>query len=133
MGTEREHGIRAGRDKIVLSEKFARIDGFWQPKIVGELNGQYLKVAKFQGSMVWHQHAGEDELFLVVKGKIVIHLRDRAVELAEGEAFVVPRGVEHRPEAEAEAHVLMCEPVSTLHTGDVKSERTVSIADQEWL
>jgi mannose-6-phosphate isomerase-like protein (cupin superfamily) len=111
-------------DKINLKEKFGLFSEFWTPKIVGELNGQYVKIAKTQGDFVWHKHDGEDEFFLVIKGSLTIHLRDRDVRLQEGEFFIVPRGVEHKPTSEKEAHILVFEPKSTLHTGDVKSELT---------
>lgn len=112
-------------ERINLAEKFARFSEHWQPKIVGELNGQQVKLAKFQGEFVWHAHEHEDELFLVVKGRFRMELRDRSVELAEGELFIVPRGVEHRPVAEHEVHVLLFEPAGTLNTGSTESERTV--------
>jgi mannose-6-phosphate isomerase-like protein (cupin superfamily) len=118
-------------DKVNLNEKFARFDEYWSPKIVGQLNGQYVKLAKLKGAFVWHHHQAEDELFMVVKGRLVIQLRDKKVVLEEGEFCVVPRGVEHKPVAEQEAHVLLFEPQSTLHTGDVRSERTVD--EQEWI
>jgi mannose-6-phosphate isomerase-like protein (cupin superfamily) len=111
--------------KVNLAEKFGLFDEYWSPKIVGELNGQVVKIAKLKGEFLWHHHEGEDELFLVVKGRLVIRLRDRDVVLEEGELFVVPRGVEHMPVAEQEAHVLMFEPQSTLNTGNVRTERTV--------
>ena len=113
-------------NKINLREKFSLFDTQWDPKIVGELNGQYVKLVKIQGEFVWHQHEREDELFLVVDGSFDMHFRDRIVPLAKGEFLIVPRGVEHRPVAEKEAHILLFEPVSTLNTGDVVSERTVA-------
>jgi mannose-6-phosphate isomerase-like protein (cupin superfamily) len=112
-------------DKVNLVEKFSLFDEYWSPKIVGELNGQWVKLAKLKGEFAWHHHAAEDELFLVVKGRLVIKLRERDVVLDEGEFFIVPRGVEHQPVAEQEAHVLLFEPKSTLNTGNVRSERTV--------
>ena len=113
-------------NKVNLREKLSLFDTHWQPKIVGELNGQHVKLVKIQGEFVWHQHQGEDELFLVVDGSFDMHFRDRVVPLAEGEFLIVPRGVEHRPVAEREAHILLFEPVSTLNTGDVVSDRTVA-------
>ena len=92
---------------------------------MGELNGQHVKIAKLKGEFIWHHHEEEDEFFLVIKGKMIIHLRDRTVELSEGEFFVVPRGIEHKPAAEDEAHILLFEPISTLNTGNIRSERTV--------
>lgn len=112
-------------DKVNLAERFSRFDEHWSPKLVGELNGHQVKLVKVQGAFVWHHHEAEDELFLVVKGRLVIQLRDRDVTLDEGEFFIVPRGVEHRPVAEEEAHVLLFEPASTLNTGNVRNERTV--------
>jgi len=120
-----------GIDKVNLAEKFAAFDGHWQPKIVAELNGQYVKLAKLKGEFVWHQHAGEDELFLVVRGHLTIRLRDRDVHLQPGEFLVIPRGVEHLPVAEEEAWVLLFEPQSVCNTGEVRNERTVE--DLEWL
>ena len=111
-------------DKVNLAEKLGSFAEHWQPRIVGELNGQHVKVAKLQGEFVWHHHDAEDELFLVVKGAITIQLRDRDIHLGEGEFFIVPRGVEHRPVAAEEAHILLFEPASTLNTGNVRNERT---------
>jgi mannose-6-phosphate isomerase-like protein (cupin superfamily) len=112
--------------KVNLSEKLALFSDQWQPKVVGELNGQQVKLVKFQGPFVWHRHDQEDELFLVVKGCFRMEFRDRHVWLEEGEFLIVPRGVEHRPVAEEEAHVLLFEPASTLNTGNVQNERTVA-------
>ena len=113
-------------DKVNISEKLALFGDYWNPRIVADLNGQQVKVVKLKGPFVWHQHAGEDELFLVVKGRLRMEFRDRAVELGEGELIVVPRGVEHRPVAEAEVAVLLFEPATTLNTGDIRNERTVA-------
>jgi mannose-6-phosphate isomerase-like protein (cupin superfamily) len=112
-------------DKVNLSEKLALFSDHWSPKVVAELNGQQVKLVKLLGEFIWHRHEHEDELFLVLRGALAIHLRDRVVRLAEGEFFVVPRGVEHKPVAEVETHVLLLEPASTLNTGDVRNERTV--------
>lgn len=112
-------------DKVNLASKFAQFAEHWSPKIVGELNGQLVKLAKLQGEFVWHSHENEDELFLVVKGQLTIRLRDRDIHLDEGEFFVVPRGVEHLPIAEEECHVLLFEPASTVNTGELDHERTV--------
>jgi mannose-6-phosphate isomerase-like protein (cupin superfamily) len=120
-------------DAVNLAERFSRLTDQWSPKIVGELNDSYIKLAKVQGEFVWHQHANEDEFFLVVKGRLLIRLRDRDVLLNEGEFFVVPRCVEHLPIAAEEAHILLLEPKATLHTGDVDSARTVAVEAQEWL
>jgi len=117
---------------INLAEKFAKISRYWTPGIVAELNGQYVKLAKTRGELVWHTHAHEDELFLVLKGRFTLRFRDgSAVTLAPGELFVVPRGVEHQPVADEEAHVLLFEPKETQHTGEVKCEQTVE--KLEWV
>jgi mannose-6-phosphate isomerase-like protein (cupin superfamily) len=112
-------------DKVNLAEKLALFRDHWNPKVVGELNGQHVKLVKFRGEFVWHKHDHEDELFLVVRGRFRMELRDRDIWLEEGEFLVVPRGVEHRPVADEEVHVLLFEPVETLNTGDVLDERTV--------
>lgn len=112
-------------DKVNLAQKFNLFDEHWSPQIVGELNEQYVKLAKLQGEFVWHEHEAEDELFLVVKGQLVMRLREGDIALDEGEFLIVPRGVEHCPVAEQEAHVLLFEPKQTLHTGNVRTERTV--------
>jgi mannose-6-phosphate isomerase-like protein (cupin superfamily) len=118
-------------EKVCLTEKFELFDETWSPKIVGELNGQYVKLAKLKGKFVWHQHGDEDELFLVVKGRLTMKLREGDIVLEAGEFLVVPRGIEHCPQAEDEAHILLFEPVETRHTGDVQSERTVE--SQDWI
>lgn len=106
-------------EKISLDAKFATFDEHWSPRIVAELNGQHVKIAKVQGEFVWHRHEHEDELFLVHRGRLRIELRDGAVELGPGEMFVVPRGVEHRPVAEREVEMVMFEPAGTLNTGNL--------------
>ncbi|HKI44430.1 MAG TPA: cupin domain-containing protein [Balneolales bacterium] len=111
-------------DKINLAEAFSRINEFWSPQIAGELNGQQLRLAKLKGEFVWHHHENEDELFLVIRGRLIIHLRDKDVELREGEFFIVPRGVEHQPESPGEAWVVLFEPAETLNTGNLENERT---------
>lgn len=111
--------------KVNLAEKFALFSDHWSPRFVGELNGQHVKLVKFKGPFVWHKHDDEDELFLVVKGSFRIEFRDRSVEISEGEFLIVPRGVEHRPVADEEVHVLLFEPASTVNTGDAKSDMTV--------
>ena len=113
-------------DKVNLAEKFNLFADHWSPKIVGELNDSYVKVVKLKGEFVWHHHEKEDELFLVVKGKLLIRLRDRDLWLQEGEFVIIPKGVEHLPVAEEEAHVLLLEPKTTLNTGNVRSERTLA-------
>ena len=111
-------------EKVNLSQKFGLFGEHWSPKIAGEVNDAYVKLVKFRGDFVWHKHEDEDELFLVVKGEIVIKLRDGDVRLGEGEFVIIPRGVEHKPVAEEEAHVLLFEPKTVLNTGDVLNERT---------
>jgi len=113
-------------EKVNLKEKLALFSAHWQPKIVGELNGQLVKLVKFQGPFVWHQHEAEDEMFFVVAGRFRMEFRDRAVWLEAGEFIIVPRGVEHRPVAEAEAQVMLFEPATTLNTGNVQDELTQS-------
>jgi mannose-6-phosphate isomerase-like protein (cupin superfamily) len=117
-------------DKINLKQKFSLFSNYWSPKIVGELNGQQVKLAKFQGAFIWHQHEKEDELFLVIKGRFRMEFRDRHVWVEEGEMLIVPRGVEHRPVAEEEVHVMLFEPASTLNTGNLQNERTLVNLDR---
>lgn len=111
--------------KVNLREKLSQFQDHWNPRIVGELNGQHVKLVKFEGEFVWHKHDVEDKLFLVVHGRFRMDFRDRSVWLEEGEFLIVPRGVEHRPVAVQEVHVLLFEPVGTLNTGDAADERTV--------
>jgi mannose-6-phosphate isomerase-like protein (cupin superfamily) len=113
-------------EKVNLKQKFSLFQDYWSPKIAGELNDSYVKLAKLKGEFVWHHHENEDELFLVVKGKLLIKLRDRDLWLNEGEFVVIPKGVEHLPIAEEEVHLLLLEPKSTLNTGNVRNERTVA-------
>jgi len=112
--------------KVNLTEKLGTFTEHWSPKIVAELNGQHVKLVKFRGEFVWHHHEHEDELFLVVSGRFRMELRDRTVELREGELLVVPRGVEHRPVADEEVSVLLFEPASTVNTGSAGGDRTVA-------
>ena len=113
-------------EKINLRDKLARIDQAWVPHVVGELNGQFVKVAHFDGEYVWHQHAAEDEAFLVLEGKVALHFRDGDVELGPGEMCIVPRGIEHKPEAVGgRAQVLLFEPSTTRNTGNVDDARTI--------
>jgi mannose-6-phosphate isomerase-like protein (cupin superfamily) len=122
-------------EKVNLADKFSRIDDAWQPRCVGELNGQVVKLAKLAGPFVWHQHADEDEMFLVVEGQLVVNLRtrdgERAVSLGAGEFLIVPRGVEHKPVAPDLALVMLFEPESTVNTGNVRNDLTVD--SPEWL
>jgi mannose-6-phosphate isomerase-like protein (cupin superfamily) len=112
-------------DKVTLASKFSLIHEHWKPHIVGELNGQLIKLVKFQGEFVWHHHDNEDEMFFVVKGRFRIEFRAKTVSLDEGQFIVVPRGVEHKPVADEECWVMLFEPASTLNTGNVLNDRTV--------
>jgi len=118
-------------DKVNLVRKFSLFSELWTPKVVGELNDNFVKLGKIKGEFVWHRHDNEDEMFLVVKGQMTIKLRDRDIPLAEGEFFIVPKGVEHMPVAEKETWIMMVEPKTTLNTGDRQNERTV--AEPEWI
>lgn len=112
-------------EKVNLAEKFSRFSETWSPKIVGEVQGMHVKIAKLKGEFIWHHHDDEDEMFFIVKGRLLIKFRDQDVWLDEGEFLVVPRGVEHCPVAEDEVHLMMFEPVGTLNTGNVAdSDRT---------
>lgn len=112
-------------DKVNIAEKLSQFVKPWVPRIVGELNGQHVKVAKMHGAFDWHHHDNEDEMFLVMRGSFRMEFRDHNVELRQGEMLVVPKGVEHRPVADEECHILLFEPISTLNTGNVKTDRTV--------
>jgi len=118
-------------DKVNLKKKFELFHEYWTPKIVGELNDNHIKLFKAKGELVWHQHENEDEFFLVIKGQLKIRLRDQEITLNEGEFFIVPRGVDHLPYAENEAHVLLVEPKQVINTGNVVSEQTVK--NPEWI
>jgi mannose-6-phosphate isomerase-like protein (cupin superfamily) len=121
-----EQGDEAMRiEKVTLTEKFAAFSDHWGPRIVGELNGQQVKLVKFLGPFEWHFHEQEDELFLVHRGAFRMEFRDRTIDLAPGDFLIVPRGVEHRPVADEEVEVILFEPATTLNTGNVVSERTV--------
>src|SRR5262245_18075684 len=106
-------------EKVNLADKFASFSDYWRPKVVGELNGQEVKVVKLQGEFIWHKHDVEDELFLVWRGRFRVEFRDRAVELEAGEFLIVPKGVEHRTVADDEAEVIVFEPAATRNTGDL--------------
>lgn len=117
--------------KVNLAEKFSLITEHWRPKVVGELNGQEVKLVKFQGEFPWHLHENEDEMFMAVRGNFRIEFRDKTVELSEGEFIVVPRGVEHRPVAEREVEVLLFEPANLKNTGNVTDEKfTAPVGDK---
>lgn len=113
-------------NKVNLAEKFSLFDGYWEPKIAGELNNQHIKLAKLKGEFVWHHHENEDEFFMVIKGHLTIRLKDKNIELDEGEFCIIPKGIEHMPVAVEEVHVMMFEPVSTVNTGSAESDKTVS-------
>lgn len=118
-------------DKVNVSEKFARFTDYWSPKIVGELNEFHVKLVKIEGEFVWHHHEDEDEMFFVIKGTLIMKLRDKDVVVNEGEFIVIPHGVEHKPVAETECHIMLFEPKETLNTGNVQDEKTV--AALEWI
>lgn len=111
-------------NRINLEEKLSTFDDHWNPRIIAELNNQQVKLAKLRGAFIWHAHEAEDELFLVLKGRLRMEFRDRSVDLQTGDCLVVPRGVEHRPVADEEVHVLLFEPASTVNTGTAGGERT---------
>ncbi|HEX5914022.1 MAG TPA: cupin domain-containing protein [Rubrobacter sp.] len=117
-------------EKVKIAEKLSLFDERWSPKVVGELNGQHIKLVKLLGEFVWHHHDEEDEMFLVIDGRIRMEFRDREVWIEEGEFIVVPCGVEHRPVAEEEASVMLFEPASTLNTGNVRDGMTVTELDR---
>ena len=117
-------------DKININKKFSLFSDYWNPRIVGELNGQYVKLVKFLGEFIWHTHENEDELFFVVKGKFKMHYHDKIVEVLENELLIVPKGVEHKSVAEEEVWVMVFEPVTTLNTGNIKSELTKNNLDK---
>jgi len=117
-------------EKVNLDQKFAQFSDYWSPKVVGELNGQHIRLVKLQGEFVWHHHENEDELFLVLKGQLTMQFRDREVMINPGEFIIVPKGVEHKPIAAEEVHVMLLEPASMLNTGDVVNERTVATLQQ---
>ena len=121
------------RDKVNLAEKFGKFDELWTPKLVGELNENYVKLAKGEGELDWHSHEAEDEFFLVISGHLDIHLRDQVVSLDPGEFFVVPKGVEHRPVADPGTEIVLIEPKATKHTGENQTDQTVAIEDQVWI
>ena len=114
-------------EKVNLAKALSRFQEHWSPRIAGELNGQHVKLAKFKGEFVWHHHDHEDEMFLVLKGRFTMELKDRKIPLEEGEFLIVPRGVEHRPVAEEEVAILLFEPAGTLNTGNVRNERTKDV------
>ncbi|UZR99331.1 cupin domain-containing protein [Chondrinema litorale] len=119
-------------DAININDKFSKIKNFWSPGIIGELNGQYVKLAKLKDDFVWHSHKGEDELFMVIKGVLYMHFKEKITVVKEGEILIVPKGVEHKPETKGEeVQVLLFEPKDTLHTGEVIVDKTNN--SQEWI
>ena len=120
-------------DKINLADKFRKINKHYDPKIIAELNGQYMKLVKFKGDFVWHSHENEDESFMVIEGEFTIELRDKAIHLTEGELIVIPKGVEHRPIAKKEVKVLLFEPSSTINTGEADSDFRQVNLDRIWI
>jgi len=111
---------------INIEHKLSLFNTYWDPKVIGEINGQEVKVVKLKGEFVWHDHKDADELFLVIKGHLIIHFRDKDVHADPGEIIIVPKGVEHKPEAPEEVHIVLIDPKGTVNTGDVESEHTVS-------
>ena len=117
-------------EAVNIQEKLARLNTFWDPKVIGEINGQEVKVVRLKGEFVWHDHKDSDELFLVVKGQLVIHFRDKDVHAKEGELVIVPKGVEHKPEALEEVHIVLIDSKGTVNTGSVKTARTVEAPEK---
>jgi mannose-6-phosphate isomerase-like protein (cupin superfamily) len=111
-------------EKVNIGEKLNQINDYWNPRIVGELNGQHVKLTKLKGEFVWHKHDEEDEMFLIVSGEFTMELRDGSIDIKPGEFIIIPKGVEHRPVAKDEVHLMLFEPASTLNTGNVKNEFT---------
>lgn len=117
-------------EKVNLMQKFTLFSDQWSPKVIADLNGQQVKLAKIEGELPWHFHENEDELFMVIQGSMTLKLRDQDVHLSEGELFVVPKGVEHKPIAEKEALIMLFEPAETAHTGNIECEQTVDVCER---
>jgi len=117
-------------EKINLADKLNLFQDHWNPRVIGELNGQFVKLAKFTGDFIWHKHDKEDELFYVIEGSFEMELRDGAIQLKEGELIIIPRGVEHRPRSDKEVKIMLFEPATTLNTGDAESDLTVKKLDR---
>ena len=115
---------------VNIKNKFSLFAEQWSPKIIGEMNDSYVKIARLQGKFVWHHHEHEDEMFLIIQGSLTIRLRERDLVVNEGEFVIIPRGVEHMPVAEEEVHLMMLEPKTTVNTGNVESDRTV---EADWI
>ncbi len=120
-------------NSINLLKKFSQFNDQWSPKIIAECNGQLIKLAKIEGELVWHNHPDEDEVFFIVKGKLLLKFRDKDVHLKEGELYVVPKGVDHFPVADQECWVMLIEPKGTKHTGETDFELSVDEKDQKWI
>jgi mannose-6-phosphate isomerase-like protein (cupin superfamily) len=122
-------------DKINIGDKLLLFTDHWNPRIIGELNGQHIKLVRLKGSFVWHRHLQEDEMFLVLRGKLRMEFRDHAVDMVENEIIIVPRGVEHRPAAEEEVAIMLFEPAGTLNTGDANGDAAGDLTrtDPEWI
>ncbi len=116
-------------EKVIIAEKLKLFSEYWSPKIVGELNGQQVKLVKLKGEFIWHKHDNEDEMFLIIEGVLKMELRDQTIEIKQNEFLIVPKGTEHRPVAESEVSVMLFEPASTLNTGNTESELTKHILD----
>ena len=116
-------------EKVIIAEKLKLFSEYWSPKIVGELNGQHVKLAKFQGEFVWHKHDNEDEMFLVIEGVLKMELRDKTIIINKNEFLIIPKGTEHRPVAEKEVSVMLFEPSSTLNTGNTENELTKHVLE----
>ena len=117
-------------EKVNINEKLALFNDYWNPRIVGELNGQHVKLAKLKGEFIWHKHDNEDEMFLVLKGTLKMEYRDRTIEINEQEFIIVPRGIEHRPVADNEVTIMLFEPATTLNTGNVTDELTRTVLEK---
>lgn len=117
-------------EKVNIAEKLSLFNDYWNPRIVGELNGQHVKLVKLQGEFIWHKHDKEDEMFLVISGILKMEFRDKTLEIHPNEFIIVPRGVEHRPVADSEVEIMLFEPASTLNTGDTKGELTREILEK---
>ena len=117
-------------DKVNIDQKFNLFDEYWSPKIVGQLNEFYVKLVKLKGEFVWHHHEAEDEMFFVVKGELIMKLRDKDISIDEGEFIIIPKGVEHLPMAKGEVQIMLFEPKSTVNTGNIVNDRTVT---NQWI
>ncbi len=115
---------------LLIKEKFSSIKEYWTPKIIGEMNGQLVKIAKVKGDFVWHDHAHEDELFYIVKGELTLAFRDKVEILKEGDLRIIPRGIEHKPSAQEETWIMLIEPATTVNTGEIESELTLTELDR---